>query len=571
MRFVKMRKMAALACFVCMAVSQSVFAAPAAPTGLSVPELSVTEEGMTLIWERPEKNGDVAGYNVYMDGKLIAKTPDDVSSQAKREIRDYYSASPNAWKVLNHLYQVKGLAAGTRHTFTVRALDAAGKESPDSNSVTRMVRTAGQRLDITACGAVGDGKTLNTRAIQQAINKCPVGGTVVIPPGQYKTGMLWLHGDMTLEIQKGATVIASEDPEAYSYGYRLYPYISQERFYALFSTKYKEGEKKMQNLRIVGEGTIDGNGWKTGPDGNYLYRAKAKKGEPLPANHISNIGILSWNQVDWLDKNKGLNEDQAYQRRSSIMLLQGIDHVLVSGITFRNPANHTFIASHCDDVVVENTKFMTYNCNNGDGIEFAHGNGLKVYDCVFDTGDDCVNFAAGQGAEGQKDAPTQNIWIFNNSFHHGHGAVVMGSHTAAFIQNLLAEDNVIDGCEVGLRMKSNAANGGGARNICFRDNAARNLEKNFFIATTGYSDPNQKTEFPKAAKPAYFHNILVEDCTVENTGKAAIEIVGAPEAKHFDITFRNVTISGGQPWIITDAERLAFENVQQTDVTKNQF
>ena len=47
----------------------------------------------------------------------------------------------------------------------------------------------------------------------------------------------------------------------------------------------------------------------------------------------------------------------------------------------------------------------------------------------------------------------------------------MGSHTAAYIQKMLAEDNVIDGTEIGLRMKTNSANGGGARDIHFRNNA----------------------------------------------------------------------------------------------------
>ncbi len=566
------KKKTALAAALMLAIAQGVFAAPQAPTGLQAPAMAVSETDIPLIWERPKAGDKVIGYNVYMDGKLIVRTDQDFSTDAKKELKDFYQKSPNAVKILNHMYRVKGLKEGSTHTFTVRALDNSGNESPDSNSIKVTTRKKGKVVDITQFGAVGDGSTINTSAIQQAVNKCPVGGVVVVPPGVYKTGMIWLHGDMTLEIQKGATILATETPDAYQYGYHLYPYISQDRFYALFSTKYKEGDPKMKNLRIVGEGTIDGNGWKKGPDGNYLYREKAKKGaKTLPKNHVSNIGILAWNQVDWLDKNKGLNEDKAYQRRSSMMLLQGVDNVAVSGITFRNPANHTLILSHCNDVTVENTKFMTYNCNNGDGIEFAHGAGLKVYDSIFDTGDDCINFAAGQGAEGEKDKPTEKIWVFNNSIHHGHGTVVMGSHTAAFIQNLLAEDNVVDGCEVGLRMKSNAANGGGARNITFRYNALRNIEKNFVIATTGYSDPNQKTEFPKATKPAYFYDVVVENCTVEKTGKAAIEIVGAPNAKHFNFLFKDIVISGGKPWIITDAEKLTFENVKQTDLKTNNF
>lgn len=571
MAFGKPKKIAALTGLLCLALAQTVWANPAAPTGLTVPGLSSTADGMTLIWERPTKGDDVAAYNVYMDDKLIAQTGSDFSSLAKQEIRDYYTASPQAQKVLNHLYHVKGLETGSKHSFYVRAVDAQGQESPDSNQVTASTRKTGQKLDVTAFGAVGDGKTVNTRAIQKAIDACPVGGTVVIPAGTFKTGSIWLKSDMTLEIQKDGVILGSDDPADYPYHYKLYPYLSDERYYALIDAKPGADGEKLQNIRIVGEGTIDGNGWKKDANGDYLYRERGKKDEPLPANHVSKIGILAANQVAALERLYGLDENKAYPRRSSVVLLQGVNHVYVHGITLRNPANHTFIAQNCDDVVIDGAQFRTYNCNNGDGIEFGHGKGLKVFDCVFDTGDDCVNFAAGQGALGEKDPPTQNIWIFNNSFHHGHGAVVMGSHTAAYIQNLLAEDNVIDGCEVGLRMKTNPINGGGARNITFRYNAARNLLKNFFIATTAYSDPNAKASFPKASKTGCFYNVRVENCTVEGTGKAAIEIYGLPDAKHHDIRFTNVTISNGKPWIMTDAENISFDNVKQTDATINQF
>ena len=107
--------------------------------------------------------------------------------------------------------------------------------------------------------------------------------------------------------------------------------------------------------------------------------------------------------------------------------------------------------------------------------------------------------------------------------------------------------------------------------MLFRNNAARNLTKNFFIATTAYNDPNAKTDFPKAAKAGCFYNIRLEDCTVEKTGKAAIEIVGLPEAKHHDICFKNIMIDHGQPWIITNAEDLDFDNVQQSHISINEF
>ena len=62
---------------------------------------------------------------------------------------------------------------------------------------------------ITDFGAVGDGKTLNTRTIQEAIDACPEGGRVVIPAGCFVTGALFLKSDMTLELEDGAVLFGS--------------------------------------------------------------------------------------------------------------------------------------------------------------------------------------------------------------------------------------------------------------------------------------------------------------------------------------------------------------------------
>jgi len=51
---------------------------------------------------------------------------------------------------------------------------------------------------------------MDTAAIQRAIDAATVaGGTVVLPPGQYRTGTLWLKNNVTLRAEKGATILGS--------------------------------------------------------------------------------------------------------------------------------------------------------------------------------------------------------------------------------------------------------------------------------------------------------------------------------------------------------------------------
>ena len=549
------------------ALGSQALAAPQAPVNLQVPAIAAAEDTLTLLWQKPADYKVITGYHIYMDGKLIGDTQQEMNTPAAGEIRAFHQANPAAQNTMQHMFYAEQLKPGTQYSFSVRAVDAKGQESSDSNVVTAITRTpVSAKYNIADFGAVGDGAAINTKAIQKAIDACQTGGTVIVPAGTFKTGAIWLKSDMTLELQKGAVLLGSENAADYPYHYKLYSYLQDERYYALINAKPKENGEHLRNIRIVGEGVIDGNGWKMNEDGTkYLYaKNKESKDGTLDKDHVLNIGILAANQMRAMAAEKSLNTKQAYPRRSSLVLMQGVDHLYFHGITVRNPANHTIINQQCNDVVIDDVNFNTYDCNNGDGIEFAHGSGLIVVNNVFDTGDDCVNFAAGQGKLGAKDKPTEKIWIFNNSFHHGHGAVVMGSHTAAFIQNVLAEDNVMDGTEIGLRMKTAPIVGGGARNVVFRDNAMKNLQKQAFIFTTAYNDPNAIAQFPKADQPGSFYNIRVENCTVDGSKGPGIEIQGQPDAYHHDITFSNVTFKDTKPWKISYMKNASFDNVVVT-------
>jgi Endopolygalacturonase len=558
-----LRVLAMLCLTLCASVS-ALAAAPAAnvPQHLKVPALSADEHSITLVWEKPADYGKIAGYHLYMNGKLLGDVQSDKASDAKRSIVDFYQQNPKAQVISKHMYTVSGLAPATTYAFTVRSVDAKGLESADSNLVQQATTATPKVYNIQAYGAVGDATTLNTKAIQAAIDACTPGDKVLVPAGVFKTGAIWLKSNMTLEVGKDATLLGSADAADYPYHFKLYPYSSDERFYGLINAMPRGKEAALENIRIVGEGTIDGNGWQKNAEGtSYLYAHNTTDKEGvLDPNHVLNIGIAAKAQVENLMQS-GQTFKSAYPRRANLVTMRGVKQVYYGGIHVINPANHTLVNIKCDDVTVNDVKFHTYDCNNGDGIEFTHGNGLTVINSYFDTGDDCVNFAAGLGELGQKDPSTKNIWIFNNSFQHGHGAVVTGSHTAAWIENIIAEDNVIENTDIGFRAKTAPQIGGGARNILFRDNAMKNIRLQAFIFTSGYSDPNAVVEYPKSKTPGQFKHITIKNCTIDGAGGAAIEIQGLPDAFHEDLCFSNLYFHNVKPMKINYLKNGSFENL----------
>lgn len=110
------------------------------------------------------------------------------------------------------------------------------------------------RFDITDFGAKGDSTTLNTKAIQDAIGQASEsgGGTVVVPPGIYLTGTVFLRSNITLHIEAGATLLGS--PDIAHYAEMSWGHNRDRQPYHLIVAKDAE------NISIEGMGTIDGNG-----------------------------------------------------------------------------------------------------------------------------------------------------------------------------------------------------------------------------------------------------------------------------------------------------------------------
>ena len=110
-------------------------------------------------------------------------------------------------------------------------------------------------FNILDFGAIADGKTLNTNAIEKAIQKCSRngGGVVLIPNGKFLTGAIHLESNVNLHLEDNAEVLFSTNPDDY------YPLVhtSFEGIELLNYSPLIYAYKK-SNIAITGKGTFNG-------------------------------------------------------------------------------------------------------------------------------------------------------------------------------------------------------------------------------------------------------------------------------------------------------------------------
>ncbi|MBE6063009.1 MAG: glycoside hydrolase family 28 protein [Clostridium butyricum] len=549
-----------------------------APKNVQVPSLAYDDECIVLTWEKGDNYSNIVDYNIYQDGKFIGSANENFKKNSKftaAYMKSFYDKDIEKFHVKTQIqtFKVNGLEADTEYKFTVKGVLADGSETEASDVCIQKTTEKPKEFNIKDYGAIDTGRIVdysgkeelikaNTKAIQSAIDACTEGGKVVIPEGVYTTGSLWLKSNMTLELKEGAVLSGSTNTDDYPRTYYTEDDSVNVRSWGILNAY--NSNCKLENIRIVGDGTIDGNGWMYSdgnknssdpiyqtkdvldPEGDEYKLPQFAKGTKTTVYKVddeeSSLGLLAKDAVKKA-LNDGIKIGPAYTTRPNLAIIKNVDNVYVEGITTQNPAYHNITFVNCNNATVDSVTNLTYDANNADGVEFDCSQNCKVFGSFFDTGDDSVNFAAGMGEEAKSKNPTQNVRVFNNFIRHGHGgAIAAGSHTGAWIQNIVAEDNVINGNEIPFRFKSVPVNGGGVRNVVIRDNAVENPLKQGFVFTTEYKDNNQVLSFKASSTRAQFANIDVKNVTVKSGSKSAtpIQVIGDIKDGHQNINFQNV-------------------------------
>ena len=154
---------------------------------------------------------------------------------------------------------------GSTTKLTASRRDGAAKTSlPSSVTLSPEVRRSstrrsrrGHAFNIVNFGAVNDGLTDATSAIQATIDACALagGGTVLVPAGEYRTGALWFKSHITLHLDSGSVLRGTDDIESFPAGTSDWEGPAAVPMH----TAVINGEE-LENIAITGRGTIDGGG-----------------------------------------------------------------------------------------------------------------------------------------------------------------------------------------------------------------------------------------------------------------------------------------------------------------------
>ncbi|WP_442794602.1 glycoside hydrolase family 28 protein [Pelobium manganitolerans] len=429
-------------------------------------------------------------------------------------------------------------------------------------------------------GAVANGSTLNTKAINNAIAQCSAGGggVVLIPDGYWLSGPIYLKNNVNLHLSNNAFLQFTADFNQYKIiegNYEGKPSARNE------SPIMAVG---LQNIAITGNGIIDGNGdaWRMVNRDQLTEREwKAK---------IASGGLVSTDNKVWfpsaktkkaylekssvlLSDNKKLSDFEPIKDylRPNLVLISKCQQVLLEGVTFQNsPAwnLHPFMSQHLtvSNIRVKNPDYA----QNGDGIDIESCSNVLLENSVFDVGDDAICIKSGKDEEGRKrNTPTENVIIRNNTVYAGHGGFVVGSEMSGGARNIFVSDCSFIGTDKGLRFKTTRGRGGVVEKIYIKNINMSNIVQEAIYFDMYYWTkpplPNQKVEVPTVSvETPQFKDVEIENVVCNGASKG-IFMRGLPEMAVKNISIKNTFLKANVGIELIDVEGIKVENTIVAD------
>lgn len=426
-----------------------------------------------------------------------------------------------------------------------------------------------KEVSIVRYGAIGNGVTLNTNAINQAISELSSagGGRVVIPAGVWLSGPIVLQSNIDLHLAKGALLVFTADFDKYPLVSTVFEGLQGYRCQSPISGR------GLTNISITGEGVINGSGSAWRP----LKRTKVTDGYwknlVNSSGHVKNKNIwfptlesLRGDSLTAIKKNNELTIEECidikdFLRPVMISLIE-CKNILLSGVLFENSPSWNIHPLMCENVIIDGIEVRNPSyAQNGDGLDLESCKNAIIVNSTFDVGDDAICIKSGKDEDGRRRGiPTENVIVNNCRVYKAHGGFVVGSEMSGGVRNISVSDCQFIGTNIGLRFKSARGRGGVVEhiyieNINMLDIVHEPLSFNlyYFTAKSDMIPPVDETT-------PCFKDIFIKNVTCRNARKAML-FHGIPEMKIQNVQLENVAIRADEGAEIREASQVGFKNV----------
>lgn len=356
-----------------------------------------------------------------------------------------------------------------------------------------------QDYDIRRFGAVGDGQTVNTAAVQGAIDRCHAdgGGSVTVAQGRYVTGTIHLKSHVHLHLDPGAALLGSTRIGDYATDTHRQMYKNETCMdRCLIFARDAEG------IGIAGAGTLDGQGDRA----NFPNTADPQFNRPMLIRFVN------------------------------------CSNIRLRDVTLTRPASWTSAWLYCSDIAVDGVRIHSRANGNGDGLDFDGCTDVRVSNCSFDTSDDSICLQTSRA-----DRPCRDIVISNCTFCSQWAGIRIGLLSCGDFENVTVSNCVFrDIDDSGLKIQM--CEGAEMRRMVFANLVMERVPRPVFMT---FCQQRAGADAPDGVAPLKaLRDMLFSDILVDSTacGKdSAFIFIGSPGHPIENITLRNLimTAAGG--------------------------